>query len=151
MSSLQRPPRPEWLTIRYGEPSDIENLMAMELVSCPHPWSRQIWQRELQTTHSQCLIAQGESAELIGYCLYWVVEDEIEVQNIAVVPAYRGRGIARGLLETLMQNTPRRVVLEVRKSNTAARALYEKTGFSIDAIRPRYYPDGEDAVLMSLR
>jgi ribosomal-protein-alanine N-acetyltransferase len=151
MSVLHTLLAPPWLLIRPGEPSDADALITIEQSSSPHPWSMEVWHRELQAPHSRIVVAQKVGAELIGYCLYWIIEEEIEVQNIAVAPAYRGRGVGKVLLESVLQRTQAKAMLEVRKSNTVARALYEKCGFEVDAIRPRYYPDGEDAVLMSRR
>jgi ribosomal-protein-alanine N-acetyltransferase len=71
--------------------------------------------------------------------------------NIAVDPARRRRGIARTMLEQMIERagTDREYTLEVRTSNAPAIALYERLGFRSAGTRPRYYRDnGEDAVIM---
>lgn len=75
-----------------------------------------------------------------------------EVYNIAVQPALRGRGVGHTLLEAAISALDnlgvKEITLEVRAGNSQAIALYAKNGFLRSGIRPRYYPDGEDAVLM---
>ena len=73
--------------------------------------------------------------------------------NIAVAPAYRRRGIARGMMERLFEVTARDVrrgyTLEVRVSNESAIRLYEALGFRARGIRRGYYTDNrEDALIM---
>ncbi len=80
-----------------------------------------------------------------------VIGDEAEIVNLATYPAYRRLGLAAALIEALFFSHPglKQVFLEVRASNAAAQALYEKMGFSRYAVRRNYYekPD-EDAILM---
>ena len=72
------------------------------------------------------------------------------VTNVAVLPEYRRRGIAQRLISAQLENEMNFITLEVRKSNTPAIRLYEKTGFENVGIRPHFYtsPD-EDAVIMT--
>jgi ribosomal-protein-alanine N-acetyltransferase len=75
-----------------------------------------------------------------------------------VHPQYLRQGIATKLLNQLLQDAKKkktaRILLEVRVSNIAACALYQKVGFEIDGRRKNYYPTNtvlrEDALLMSL-
>ncbi|HET8791459.1 MAG TPA: ribosomal protein S18-alanine N-acetyltransferase, partial [Modicisalibacter sp.] len=98
---------------------------------------------------------EGES--LLGYALLYRLPFEAEVQAISVTSRARRRGIARALLERLCDEArgwrSERVLLEVRESNQAARALYAWAGFAIDGRRRGYYRSadglGEDALLMS--
>ena len=81
-----------------------------------------------------------------------VVAETADVQNIAVVPQLRGRGLGSALLQALHEIASRRgaqeVLLEVRESNETAQSLYRRFGYTEIAQRPRYYPDGETAVIM---
>ena len=83
-------------------------------------------------------------------CLYCVA-GEAELQNLAVLPAYRRSGVAQALLEALFSEAGKRnceaVFLEVAAGNEAAQALYRKNGFVAVGKRPGFYR-GEDAVLM---
>jgi ribosomal-protein-alanine N-acetyltransferase len=77
--------------------------------------------------------------------------DELHITTLAVRPEYRRKGYARALIRAALDAYPdvRRVQLEVRPSNAAARALYESLGFTVAGVRRRYYGD-EDALLMNL-
>lgn len=86
-----------------------------------------------------------------GLLCFQQVAGEAEVYRIGVVPALRGRGLARRLLEALQARDgagPGRIHLEVRAGNAPARALYERTGFRQVGTRPGYYQDPpEDAAI----
>jgi ribosomal-protein-alanine N-acetyltransferase len=68
-----------------------------------------------------------------------LAEDEREILNLAVAPAFRRRGVARGLLSGLIRTWRGAVFLEVRESNRAAQSLYKSLGFQQVAIRREYY------------
>jgi len=105
---------------------------------------------ELSKPSSVCLAALSER-RIAGYLVCSRYADVWHLMNIAVDPASRRRGIARALLEALLQRAGREepYTLEVRPSNTPAIALYEQFGFRSAGVRPRYYQDtGEDALIM---
>ena len=87
-----------------------------------------------------------------GMILARVAGGEGEVLTLAVAPAARRLGVARGLLERALAEAVSRgagsVFLEVGTGNQAARGLYEGVGFGVVGRRARYYADGEDAVVM---
>jgi ribosomal protein S18 acetylase RimI-like enzyme len=91
----------------------------------------------------------------LGYALGWWVIDELQLLALGVLPAARRAGVGRRLLEHVRTATlaagGRRVLLEVARSNTPARQLYESAGFSVFHVRPGYYPKtGDDALEMEL-
>ena len=93
---------------------------------------------------------------VVGYLCLWAVADEVHVTNLAVDPAWRGEGIGRFLLGTLLVRHraagARRAFLEVRPGNTEARRLYQSLGFREVGRRRGYYVDtGEDALLLEAR
>lgn len=96
--------------------------------------------------------AATEGETLIGYAFLVGAEEDADLANIAVAPAFRGRGVAKALLNALEQAAKargtKRVFLEVRVSNSSAIMLYLTSGFRGLYARSRYYPDGEDAVVM---
>ncbi len=96
--------------------------------------------------HERLWVAEGA-----GFARWAVAADEAELLRIAVDPGDRRRGRGRALLRAserdLGEAGVRRLHLEVRVSNAAARALYEAEGWREAGLRPRYYRDGEDAVL----
>ncbi len=88
-----------------------------------------------------------------AFCMDWIVADELHINNLAVRPECRGAGVGRALLESVFGHATalgaRRATLEVRRSNAAARKLYERLGFSVAAIRKEYYDHPvEDALIL---
>lgn len=95
----------------------------------------------------------GPGAAPVGYALGWWVLDELQLLAIGVLPAQRGRGagsaLLAGVLEAVWARGGRRVILEVARSNTAARRLYERAGFEVFNVRRGYYAKtGDDALEM---
>ncbi len=91
-------------------------------------------------------------APLVGYAGGWVVDGDVQILKVGVDPAWRRHGIARVLLARVADDArnlgARTSSLEVRASNVGAQALYEALGYQSLGTRPRYYSDGEDAVIM---
>ncbi|MDE8702341.1 tRNA (adenosine(37)-N6)-threonylcarbamoyltransferase complex transferase subunit TsaD [Adlercreutzia equolifaciens] len=91
-------------------------------------------------------------APLVGYAGGWVVDGDVQILKVGVDPAWRRHGIARALLARVADDArnlgARTSSLEVRAGNTGAQALYEALGYRSLGKRPRYYSDGEDAVIM---
>ncbi len=136
--------------------ADIEPVLQIDRESFPTPWSPALFEQELRCAFSRNLVAKridGRDAELAGYICTWFVAGEMHVQTLAVRKALRKRGIASRLVAEAMRaaRTERisAATLEVRRSNRAAFRLYEKFGFVVKGIRPRYYHDtGDDALIM---
>lgn len=142
--------------IREMAEKDLEEVMAIERVSFPSPWSREIFRRELKTPLSKAFVAQEISPEkVVGYFCCWLIIPEVHILNIAVHPQKRRQGIGSSLLKHGLtygwQKGGRDFTLEVRCSNYAAIGLYKKFHFQPWGIRRRYYTDtGEDALVMGL-
>ena len=140
--------------IRPARPEDLSQILRIERLSFPSPWSGEHFQKEFEKPYALFLVAEGEE-RILGYGCFWLLAGELQIANLAVDPAWRGRGIGEGLLrEALCLGRARgavRALLEVRVGNLSARRLYEKLGFRIEGRRKAYYRDtGEDALLMSL-
>lgn len=97
-------------------------------------------------------VAKAPAGEVVGVLVAWAVADEVTLMDVAVAPSSRRLGVGRALVDELLAfaraRGARLVVLEVRKSNAAAIALYESLGFVPIGVRRAYYDDGEDAVDM---
>ncbi|MBW6503537.1 ribosomal protein S18-alanine N-acetyltransferase [bacterium] len=133
-------------------PSDLDGVMAIEEVSFPTPWSREMFLEDFPRDFSDTLVAAGAEDEVLGYAVCWTLAGESHLLNIAVHPARRGRGIGRALLSECIRRAAgagaSRVFLEVRAGNEAAQRLYRSMGFEFRGIRKGYYTDtGEDAVI----
>jgi len=98
------------------------------------------------------VVADGE---VVAYIVYWQIRDDVQVNNVAVHPDHRGRGLGEAMMRYAIAKVRAAgagfITLEVRQSNTAAVTLYKKLGFEILGARKNYYtrPD-EDAHVMGL-
>lgn len=143
------------IRFRDLELRDLEAVCAIEAVSFDPPWSRALFEEELRRPEL-CHWLLAEDAALPGgvaaYGGFWRVTDEAHFTNLAVHPAARRRGLGRALLRALLARARAlgctRATLEVRPSNAPAVTLYQSEGFRAAALRPHYYSDGEDALLL---
>ena len=138
------------LLLRPMEPSDLPAAMEIDSLCLPRPWSEAVWREELESPFGLYLILE-EGGKIFGQIGVRHVLDELHITTLAVRPERRRQGHARTLVGAALAAFPeaRRVHLEVRPSNAAARALYEALGFQRTGLRRRYYGD-EDALLMTL-
>ena len=113
--------------------------------------------RELQNPDVSFLyvlrIQDGETPQIAGFCAFWLVLDEIHINNLAVLADHQGRGLGTALLQHVLEagasRGADRATLEVRRSNAPARRLYERLGFKVAATRPNYYVSPpEDALIL---
>ena len=138
--------------------ADIHDLMEIEQLSFPTPWSKDLFVKEYHSRFSKVFLAQAphvEKQRILGYICLWFVFDEVHILNLACHPHFRRQNVATALLEhclyLLCDSRTKKVFLEVRESNHAARALYAKFGFKPIGLRKGYYTDTrEDAIVMFL-
>ena len=142
-----------WIDSLTGE-SDLDGVLSVEQESFTNPWTKDMYAWELQN-RSLChiLVARTPDCEVAGFCAFWLVFDEIHINNIAVRARYRGHGIGTAILRRVFDEGKRlgatRATLEVRASNEGARRLYERLGFHVAAVRPHYYSSPvEDALIL---
>ncbi len=142
------------LSIRLATAADVPAIMALEKTapSAAH-WSVQQYEGLFGTAEpNRVALVLGDENGLQAFAIARVVRDEWELENIVVAGGARRRSLGTRLLDELLQIARARgakaVFLEVRESNQAARALYEKWAFLESGRRRRYYqePD-EDAIL----
>lgn len=142
---------PGTVDIRPMTEADLESVLAIEQASFSHPWRYEHFLHELASPHSFPFVAVIEDS-VGGYVCLMSLFEEAEILDIVVALHLRGRGIARALLEHAVATAQGKQAtimrLEVRASNRAAIALYERFGFSQTGIRPKYYEGTEDALLM---
>jgi ribosomal-protein-alanine N-acetyltransferase len=141
----------EKTTIRPLGYGDLPQVIAIERRSFTTPWSLAMFVLELSKPSGLCLAAVGAQGRLTGYLILSRYDTVWHLMNIAVDPSRRRHGIARALIEQMIDRggPEEEYTLEVRTSNAPAIALYEHYGFFAAGTRPRYYRDtGEDAVIM---
>jgi ribosomal-protein-alanine N-acetyltransferase len=144
------------LTIDRFREEDLPEIHAIERDSFPVPWTENLLRQEIASSLARILVARLETAQgccVAGYVIYWLVADEIHLQNIAVRSDLRRRGVGSRLLDKAMQESrrcgARWATLEVRRANLAAQELYGKHGFSVRGVRACYYTDtGDDALIL---
>lgn len=131
---------------------DLPAVMKIEHASYTSPWPETSFRGLLNRADSSLFVAEV-GGEVVGHAACWAVLEQGELGNIAVAPEYRRRGIARRLMDAVIDDMIRRGVrqlyLEVRISNTGAQRLYESYGFRSVGCRPDYYTSPvEDAIVM---
>ena len=143
------------ITICPMQEQDLPEVLAIENVSYPRPWSRTHFLDELSSSYAFPLVAFDHHGCLVGYICPMLLLDEGHILNVAVHHNCRGRGVGellvRRVLDDCQGGGAETVTLEVRTSNTAARSLYRRIGFEETGLRKRYYENGEDAILMEYR
>lgn len=131
----------------------LGGVLDIERRSFPTPWSERAFISELtQNAYAHYVVAL-RGGRVLGYAGMWLILDEAHITNVAVHPTERGQGLGDAILVELQGRAAthgcRRLTLEVRPSNAAARALYKKHGFLARGLRPGYYSDThEDAIIM---
>ena len=139
---------------------NLESVLAIEKEAFPSPWTRALFLQELDLAFSRHLVMinmdETGKKEIVGYIVFWVIHDELQLQRIAVRKDARGQGIGSLLLKEMIRICSRESVvtgsLEVRSGNTSALNLYRKYGFQVVGVRKGYYTDTkEDALIMELR
>ena len=123
-------------TIEPMSRAEIDEVMAIEHESFTNPWTREMHLAEQEhRSVAFCYVARDRAGALVGFCSFWRVIDELHINNLAVRPAARRRGVASALLRHILSEGARlgavRATLEVRRSNAPAHLLYERLGFSV--------------------
>ncbi len=140
------------LVIEPVTADDLDAIHAIESASFPSPWRREFFASELVADWRFNLVARRDGV-VIAYLFAMWLFDELHVNKIAVIEGERRKGIADVLmarcLEFARSHDVRTITLEVRQSNSGAQEFYRHLGFESSYIRPRYYPDGEAAVVMT--
>ncbi|MEJ2235144.1 MAG: ribosomal protein S18-alanine N-acetyltransferase [Syntrophobacterales bacterium] len=149
----------EGFRVEPMRPADLAQVLAIERESFKSPWSKASFEAELGKPYGGLKVIRLKGGDhvdpVLGYICFWLVADELQITNLAVHPEYRRRSIGWQLLLHAFQlghaAGARFALLEVGRSNRAARALYEKLGFMVVHKRPCYYPESrEDGLVMEL-
>lgn len=149
--------------------ADVPVVHAIEKRVQAHPWSLQLFHDSVTAPH-QCTVLELDDLELddkvrtvVGFCILQPVLDEANLLLMAIDPDYQQQGFGQQLLQQSIDALTdcNMIFLEVRQSNQAAIALYEKLGFAQIDLRKNYYPSNspnnsegskgkEHAVIMAL-
>ncbi len=131
----------------------LDEIDEIEKQTFKDPWSKKSYGEEISNPIAVYRVITVEN-EVVAYGGFWQIFDEGHITNVAVKKEFRQKGLGTLLMNTLIEEAKKREIcsmtLEVRLSNISAQRLYEKFGFGSAGVRPKYYADGEDAVIMWL-
>ncbi len=141
--------------IRPMASGDVDAVAAIEDEAFGSPWKAETFAGLIDRDGMELLVMEGPDGAVMGYAVLWCILDQGELANIAVRPQDRGLGLGARLLEEVLSVSRARGVaslyLEVRASNQAAIALYERFGFRDVGLRRAYYQNPtEDARVMEV-
>lgn len=144
---------PADLVLQPMQVADLERVIEIEEESFGSPWSVDSFKKELTKNQYAHYLVLKKGPEIIGYIGVWIFVIEGHITTLAIDPAYRRQGLAKYLLDwivsSLVESEVKKVTLEVRVSNQAARRLYQDYGFEELGIKEDYYQNNqEDAVVM---
>jgi ribosomal-protein-alanine N-acetyltransferase len=144
------------LTIVVGRMTvdDLAAVHEIERESFTTPWPAHAYRQELEQNKLAHYLVARYGELIVGFAGTWMLVDEAHVTTFATRAAWRRQGVGERLLIALLDLAIARgaaeATLEVRPSNYPARNLYEKFGFRVVGVRPRYYTDNnEDALIMT--
>ena len=152
----------DWVIERMDIERDLEEVVGLETLCFTNPSTREMFRWEAEKSDvAQIYVLRVNTAPEIGlagrrilaYCAVWLIFDELHINTLAVHPEWRRQGFAARLLTFVLGEAAKRgatkSTLEVRRSNEAARMLYERFGFELRGVRSNYYrnPD-EDALIL---
>jgi [ribosomal protein S18]-alanine N-acetyltransferase len=132
----------------------LRQILVIEQQVYPRPWTLGIFHGELDGVrdgHRLYVVAKSRG-EIVGYGGLLFAVDDAHITNVAVDPRQQRRGVGRLLMLALCHGAiahgSLNLSLEVRVSNTAAQEMYRRFGFAPAGVRPRYYENVEDAIIM---
>lgn len=142
-------------TLRPMRLEDIPTVAGLEQQLFPvDAWPLQLFFDEFELADTRHYSVVEVGGKLVGYCGVMIVRETADIQTIAVLPEYEGRGIGTAMLTRMLDEARRRgaqeTLLEVREDNPRARRLYELFGFEHIHTRRGYYRDGVSALVMRL-
>lgn len=139
---------------RVTTPAGLDGVLEIEEAAFNNPTTREWYERELARPEV-CFIYVLRTPEhpCAAFCAFWRIADQAHINNLAVRPELRGRGLGLQMLEAVIDEARRlgaeSLALEVRRSNVAAQRLYKRAGFRENGVRKSYYTQPvEDALLL---
>lgn len=150
------PPAARNIHIRKARPGDIDAVYYIKQEQFSNPWKKKLFYDELNHDIAFFYVAEDTATgEIIGYIIFWIIQETLELHDIAVIEKYKKKGAGSQLMDFMLETARARQVeemfLEVRQSNTVAIALYEKYNFKKINVRKNYYTEPvEDAAVYAL-
>lgn len=140
---------------RIASSADLDGVIALEDASFNNPTPRGWYEKELERP-DVCFVyvLRTDDHPVAGFCAFWLVAEQVHINNLAILPELRCRGLGSQLIDAIIVEAghlgAEMLTLEVRQSNEAARRLYQRAGFFQDGVRKSYYTNPvEDALILS--
>lgn len=130
----------------------LDEVIQIERKVFPSPWSREAFRRELGDRYFSTYLVAEASQKVFGYTGFFRLYNEGHITNLAVQPKFQRRKIGTllmlELIKIALSEGVKKLTLEVRRSNLAARAFYQKFGFREMGVKKNYYSDTKDDALI---
>ncbi len=139
------------MRIRPMTEQDLEKVLQIENESFISPWNLEQFQYELNENPYAILLVADYEGVICGFIDFWITFDVAQLNQIAVLPSLRKKGIGTVLLQDMLNRVEplvNKITLEVRIHNENAWKLYEKMGFKKELVKKSYYDNGDDAIFM---
>ena len=141
------------MIVRKMAEADIASVVGVDSAAFSDAWKEDSFREEIEKDYSHYFVCECDG-EVAGYAGIWCIYETAELIRIATAPKFRKKGIANMLMQEILSCAKdcgcERMMLEVRKSNTPAQALYKKFGFDEINVRKGYY-NGEDALILEAK
>ena len=114
-------------------------------------WSLDSYEKEMKNGLATYIVAE-DAGQIVGFGGYWLIIDEAQITNIAVLEAYRNLGIGQAVFNEMLMGSELRgsikMTLEVREDNFSAISFYQKNRFKKEGMRFHYYGKNQHALIM---
>ena len=140
--------------IRHMKQEDLDIIAKMEAETFANPWSAEEILADLEGNPFYHYYVMEDNGKIIGYAALQAIFEQADLARIIIDPSCRKSRLGGQLLDYVIEQARKleceRVLLEVRPSNTPARALYASRGFAWIRTSEKYYSNGEDALILAL-
>jgi ribosomal-protein-alanine N-acetyltransferase len=156
MSEAGTPEKAPSLSPRPATEDDIPQILELEARVQSAGWREDHFRAEFQKGYSHFIVLTDDETDskIAGFIVFWTLQDEGQILNIAVDIPFRGLGLGKKMIQLAVNQAAKaggnRVILDVRKSNLPAIQLYQGQGFIITRTHRNFYSNGEDAYQMVL-
>ena len=135
------------------EAIDLDEVIAIEQLAFTSPWTKAMFYSEFFDNLLSFSFVAKEKDKVIGYIFAWEVSGEFHLMNIAVAPPWQRKGVGNALLKRVLdlgrERSIKKILLEVRVSNSSAISFYKKLQFYKVGVRKKYYASPqEDALIL---
>jgi len=147
---------PGWVIELITSSVDLGAIIELNQTLFSNSWTRQMYLKDLENRQvSRMYVLRSSDESVAAFCSCWLIYDELQINNVAVLPSQRNLGIGTILLRHVLgeaaKEGARRAILEVRRSNRIALRLYERVGFRLHGTRGDYYSNPQEDALVLCR